>query len=294
MRVPRPQRQGRRCGARASEYRVFCDDPSRPRRPSRHGLVWSAPPRRRLRIAAVNRFEGKNGLVLGVANKRSIAWAIARTARRGGRAARVHVPGRAHREGCPRSRGERLEPARHRVRRSLGRRRRASGAGSGRDLRRQARPARPLGRVRGGRGPRGPLHRHAPRPLLDGARRERLLARRRRPRRRAADGGRWRGLDPDDDLPRRRASRAALQRHGRRQGGARLVRSATSRGTWARRTSASTPSPPGRCGHSPPARSTASRRWRRSSRSVLRCTATSTPTMWALRRRTCFPTRPRT
>ena len=33
---------------------------------------------RRLRIAAVNRFEGKSGLVLGVANKRSIAWAIAR------------------------------------------------------------------------------------------------------------------------------------------------------------------------------------------------------------------------
>src|SRR5829696_388240 len=35
-------------------------------------------PVRRLRIAAVNRFEGKRGLVLGVANKRSIAWAIAR------------------------------------------------------------------------------------------------------------------------------------------------------------------------------------------------------------------------
>jgi enoyl-[acyl-carrier protein] reductase I len=31
-----------------------------------------------VRIAAVNRFEGKSGLVLGVANKRSIAWAIAR------------------------------------------------------------------------------------------------------------------------------------------------------------------------------------------------------------------------
>ena len=31
-----------------------------------------------VRIAAVNRFEGKRGLVLGVANKRSIAWGIAR------------------------------------------------------------------------------------------------------------------------------------------------------------------------------------------------------------------------
>src|SRR5438094_699115 len=30
------------------------------------------------RIGAVKRFEGKRGLVLGVANKRSIAWAIAR------------------------------------------------------------------------------------------------------------------------------------------------------------------------------------------------------------------------
>src|SRR5437763_9112097 len=30
------------------------------------------------RIGAVKRFEGKRGLVLGVANRRSIAWAIAR------------------------------------------------------------------------------------------------------------------------------------------------------------------------------------------------------------------------
>ena len=41
------------------------------------------------------RFEGKRGLVIGVANKRSIAWAIARRLAEEGAAARVHVSGRA-------------------------------------------------------------------------------------------------------------------------------------------------------------------------------------------------------
>ena len=67
-----------------------------------------------------------------------------------------------------------------------------------------------------------PLHRHAARPLLDGARRQRVLARRVRPRGRAADGGRRRRLDRDHDVSGRRARRAALQRDGRRQGDARL------------------------------------------------------------------------
>ena len=46
-----------------------------------------------------------------------------------------------------------------------------------------------------------------------------------RARGRAADGGGRRRLDRDDDLPRRRARRAALQRDGRREGDARLRRS---------------------------------------------------------------------
>ena len=39
--------------------------------------------------------EGKHGLVLGVANKRSIAWGIAQATQPRGRPARRHLPGRA-------------------------------------------------------------------------------------------------------------------------------------------------------------------------------------------------------
>ena len=42
--------------------------------------------------------EGKRGLILGVANKRSIAWGIAQAVRARGRAPRPHLPGRAPRE----------------------------------------------------------------------------------------------------------------------------------------------------------------------------------------------------
>ena len=56
---------------------------------------------------------------------------------------------------------------------------------------------------------------------------------------------RRRRLDRDDDLPRRRARRAALQRDGRREGGARLVRQVPRLGPRRRRTSASTRSRPG-------------------------------------------------
>ena len=67
-------------------------------------------------------FSGKRALVLGVANKRSIAWAIARRLGRGRRPDRVHLPGRADRVERPRARRDRVEPARHRLRRPLGRR----------------------------------------------------------------------------------------------------------------------------------------------------------------------------
>src|SRR3954466_7259405 len=49
--------------------------------------------------------------------------------------------------------------------------------------------------------------------------------------------------------------------------------------------------PLGPCARSPRARSPASRRWRRSSRSVHRYTGTSTPTTSARPPRICFPTR---
>ena len=170
-------------------------------------------------------FAGKRGLIMGVANKRSIAWAIAQAARRRRREPRVHVPGRAHREDrcatSPRSVDSPLVTECDV--RSDDDIARVFGEVVGR-LRRRARHPRPLGRLRRRRGSRGPLHRHAARPLLDGDRRQRVLARRVRARGRAADGEGGRRLDPDDDVPRRRARRAALQRHGRREGDARLVR----------------------------------------------------------------------
>ena len=49
-------------------------------------------------------FEGRRGLVLGVANKRSIAWAIAQVLADGGADARVHLSGRPDREERPRAR----------------------------------------------------------------------------------------------------------------------------------------------------------------------------------------------
>ena len=99
-----------------------------------------------------------------------------------------------------------------------------------------------------------------------------------------------RRLDRDDDVPRRRARGAALQRDGRREGDARRVGALPRLGSRARRTSASTPSRRARCARWPRARSPASRRWRRSSRSARRCTATSTPTTSAPPPRTCSRT----
>ena len=117
-----------------------------------------------------------------------------------------------------------VEPARDRLRRPLGRGRRARLLGGGRTssaasstcscTRSPSRPPR-ISRAA------SPTRRG---PVLDGARRERVLARRVRARRRAADGRRRGRVDRDDDVPRRRARRAALQRDGRRQGDPRLER----------------------------------------------------------------------
>ena len=184
------------------------------------------------------RFEGKQALVLGVANQRSIAWAIAkRLADEGATVAFTYQ-------------GERIEKnvrdlaatvasplvTECDVRSDDDIARVFSEVAD--DVRRRPRPPRPLGRLRGRRGSRGPLRRHAARPLLDGGRHQRVLARRVLARGRAAHGGARRRLDRDDDVPRRRARGAALQRHGRREGDARRVASATSRGISASRTSA--------------------------------------------------------
>ena len=170
----------------------------------------------------------------------------------------------------------RRHEARDGVRRPLGRRPRPGLRGDRRGVRRRARPARPLGRLRRGGGPRGPVHGHAARPLLDGRRHQRVLPGGVRPASRAADGEAGRGSHRDHDVPRRRARRTALQRDGRREGDAGCLDALPGLGPRARSRSASTRSRPARCGRSPRARSPASRRWRRCSSSARRSTATST------------------
>jgi hypothetical protein len=114
-------------------------------------------------------------------------------ARRGRRAGRLHVSGGAHREGRSGARRVGLEPARDGARRAGRRGDRSRLPRGGGGVRRRARHPRALGRIRSGRGPRGALHRHAARSLLDGDRRQRLFARRDRARRGAAHGCRgWR------------------------------------------------------------------------------------------------------
>src|SRR6266511_3926036 len=166
-------------------------------------------------------FEGKTGLVLGVANKRSIAWAIARRLADGG--ARLAFTYQGERiEGNVRELAAQVD----------------SPLVTACDVRSDEdvdRVFRETGEALGGLD----LLVHSvafaaaedlegrftdtPRALLARPRRERLLARRLRARRRAAARIARRRLDRDDDLPRRRTRRPALQRDGRREGDARLV-----------------------------------------------------------------------
>ena len=137
------------------------------------------------------RFEGKRALVLGVANKRSIAWAIAQAARRRGRAS-SRSPSRA--SGSRRACASSPRPS-------------ASPLVTECDVRSDDDVARVFAEVgeafdgeldllvqlarlrrRGGTYRRA-LHRHAPRPLLARPRRQRVLARRVRASGGATDGG---------------------------------------------------------------------------------------------------------
>ena len=134
-----------------------------------------------------------------------------------GRRGRLHLPGRGAGEARAPAGGEHRRPTRAALRRDRrrqrGRRLRGAGARLGRDglpgprhrLRRQAVPARPLPR-------------HAARRLSPGARHLLLFLRLGEPARGAADAARR--VAADHELSRRRARHAALQRHGRGQGGA--------------------------------------------------------------------------
>ena len=133
--------------------------------------------------AVTQDFQGKRGLVLGVANRRSIAWAIAQRLAAGGAQLAFTYQ------------GERIEKGVRELADSVGsplvtecdvrsddevdtRPRRGR-----RGLRRGARSSRPLGRLRRRARSRGALHRHPARSLLARARRLGLLARGCRPRR---------------------------------------------------------------------------------------------------------------
>ena len=221
------------------------------------------------------RFEGKQALVLGVANKRSIAWAIAeRLASEGAQLAFTYQ-------------GERIEKSVRDLAETVDTKlvtecdvrsdedldrvfaETADAFGGGLDLLVHS-VAFAAAEDLEGRftdTPRG--------PLLAGGRHQRVLARRVLAAGGAADGVPRGRLDRDDDLPRRRAGRAALQRDGRREGDARRV-DAVPRVGPRPEASGSTRSPPARSGRSPRARSRASRRWRRCSSSARRSTATST------------------
>ena len=161
---------------------------------------------------------GLKGVILGVANNRSIAWGIAKAGARRRRRNRPHLPGRGA--------GKARAPARRRTRRAcarpLRRHRRAPRIDAvfaevetavGRH-----RFRRPLHRLlRQGPADR-PLRRHDGRQFHQVAADLLLFVHGDRAARRKADDERR--LDADADLLRRREMDAALQRHGRRQGGA--------------------------------------------------------------------------
>ena len=158
--------------------------------------------------------QGKRGLVMGVANSRSLGWAIAERLHEAGAELAFSYQGERLREDLEKLTrdwpGTRLsqcdvtndDGAQGHLRRPPGR------LG-------EPRLRRPFHRLRPAGGDGRALHRDHPRRLADGARHLRLLAGRRRPRGRAA--AQRRGLDHHPHLLRRREGGAQVQRHGHRQ-----------------------------------------------------------------------------
>ena len=114
------------------------------------------------RLALMSAFEGKRGLVLGVANKRSIAWAIARRLADGGAQLAFTYQGERIETGVRELADEVGSPlvTECDVRSDDDIRRVFDEVGETFDAA-EPRPPRALGGVRGRGGPRGPLHRHA-------------------------------------------------------------------------------------------------------------------------------------
>ena len=231
--------------------------------------------------------EGKRGLVLGIANKRSIAWGIAQAVSREGARLAVTYQGERLEEnvrGAGRSAQGPADPALRRGQgrgpQGAGRRRaRASSAGStswstpwpSRCARSSTASsstprARATGSPRTSRPTRSPRSRAATAPLMDERRQHR-----------------------HPQLPGRRARGAALQRHGRGQGRARDVGALPRLRPRARRASASTPSPPARSRRWPPPAFTASRRCSSTTAPTRRCARTPSRRRWATPRSSWSP-----
>ena len=266
-------------GAAPRESPTTCQPRARSSRQSAAPIPDDAPVTTATRTRDVQsrrqmRFEGKRGLVLGVANRRSIAWAIAqRLAEEGATLAFTFQ-------------GERIEGNVRELAETV-----SSPLVTACDVRSDEDIARVFAETAEAFGGELDLLVHsvafAAAEDLEGrftdTPRERFwmaldvsayslvaCARAAEPLMEAAGGG---SIVTMTYLGGERAV-PALQRDGRRQGDARLERPLPRLGPRARRTSASTPSRPARSGRSPPARSPASRRWRRSSRSARRSTAT--------------------
>ena len=183
-------------------------------------------------------FAGKIGLIMGVANDRSIAWAISQALyAEGAELAFTHLPS----PSSERRVRELVGPHGPKIVLPCDVQKDADIARVFDDGPRRLRPARfsrPLDRLRPAAGVAQALRRNEPRGLAPGDGHQRLQLGGREPGGRAADD-RWRH-DPDDQLLRRRKSRARLQHDGRLQGGPRAQRPLSGLGLGPAETSAST------------------------------------------------------
>ena len=178
--------------------------------------------------------QGRNGVVFGVANKRSIAWSIAQGLHAAGmKLAITYQNERLEQEAKDLILSLPGAEALH-VRRQQGRRNRPPLRHAQRTPRQTAH-AGALGRLRSRRRTQRRIPQHHARRLPHRAGCERVLAGSGRPRRRAAHGRRR--IHHHDDLLRFRESRAPLQRDGRGQGWTRMFGALPRLRIWARRRS---------------------------------------------------------
>ena len=227
---------------------------------------------------------GLKGVILGVANSRSIAWGIAKAVRAAGAEIALTYQGEAL-EKRVRPLAAELERRCARPLRRHRRRDHRRGVRRSRKALGRHRFRRPLHRLRR-QGPIDrPLHRHDRGQFHQVAGDLLLFLHRDRAARGKADEERR--LDADPDLLRRRKMDAALQRHGRRQGRARGERALPRRRPRASRTSASTRSRPARSRRSRPRGSATSAISCAGTNTTRRCAAPSRSRKSARARSTC-------